>query len=186
MDTRNASSSPVVSPPGARRQFIRWLVLWLALYVLSLVGYNASYAFTRDVLIYHAQVRPAAWIAQVTLPGQQVWCDQTSLMTSGVIMEIRRGCDGVEAWLLLVTALLVVPDPWRRRLRGLLLGTLLIFTLNLLRIVTMFHIVHSYPEWFDLAHGLIWQSIMVLSAAIFVLLHLEGSNAGRPSREPVV
>jgi exosortase/archaeosortase family protein len=75
--------------------------------------------------------------------------------------------------------LLVLPDPWRRRMRGLLLGTALIFVLNLMRIVTMFHIVIRRPEWFDLAHGLIWQSIMVLSAAVFVLWHVEGSRAGR-------
>lgn len=177
-----ASPVPVrAAPAGGRRRFLLWLGLWLGLYAVSLVAYNASYAFTRDVLIHHAQVRPAAWLARLTLPDRPVWYDTASLRTPGVIMEIRRGCDGVEAWLLLVTALLVLPDPWRRRVRGLALGTALIFVLNLLRIVTMFHVVIHRPEWFDLAHGLIWQSVMVLSAAVFVLWHVEGSRAGRPA-----
>lgn len=142
-------------------------------YSVSLIGYNASYAFTRDVLIYHSQVRPAAWIAGLTLPGHPVRHDQTSLMTPGIAMEIRRGCDGVEAWLLLVTAFLVFPDPWRKRLRAILYGTALIFVLNLVRIVSMLHIAIARPDWFDVAHGLVWQSIMVLSAAVFVLVQLE-------------
>ena len=155
---------------------MRWVALWLVLYATSLIGYNASYAFTRDVLVYHLQVRPATWIAALTLPGHPVWHDQTSLMTTGIAMEIRRGCDGVEAWLLLVTAFLVFPDSWRRRLRAILYGTALIFTLNLVRIVSMLHIVIARPEWFDLAHGLVWQSIMVLSAAVFVLVQLEAKS----------
>jgi exosortase family protein XrtM len=149
------------------------MALWLLLYAASLIGYNASYAFTRDVLIYHSQVRPATWIAARTLPDRPVWHDRTSLMTTGIVMEIRRGCDGVEAWLLLVTAFMVFPNSWRRRLRAILYGTVLIFTLNLIRIVSMLHIVIARPQWFDIAHGLVWQSIMVLSAAVFVLAQME-------------
>ena len=53
------------------------------------------------------------------------------------------------------------------------LGTLLIFGLNLIRIVTMLHLVVARPEWFEVAHGLVWQSIMVVSVALFVLVQFE-------------
>lgn len=166
-------TDPAAERSPARNRLLRWLALWLVLYVLSILAYNASYAFTRDVLIYHTQVRPAAWIASHTLSDRPVWHDRTSLLTPGVQLEIRRGCDGMEAWLMLVTALLVFPMSWRRRGRAIALGTLLIFGLNLIRIVTMLHLVVARPEWFEVAHGLVWQSIMVVSVALFVMVQFE-------------
>lgn len=174
---------PISAPPVAswRLRFFRWLLTWLLLYAASTVAYNASYAFTRRVLIFNAQVRPAAWIVALTLPGQTIGRGEEAIFAPGLRLEIRRGCDGMEAWLLLVTALVVFPMSWSRRARAMLSGTVLIFGLNLLRIVSMFHLVRWRPEWFDVVHGLIWQSVMVLSAGLFVLARFESAPAHRLS-----
>lgn len=166
-----------VARPSYWPSLLKWLAAWALLYVLSILAYNASYGFTRDVLIHHLQVRPAAWMLQVTLPGQQVTCSAASISTAALRLDIMRGCDGVEAWLLLITALAVFPMPLAHRLRSMAYGTLLIFGLNLLRIVSIFHLVLRRPEWFELAHGLVWQSIMVLAAALFVLVRLSPDEA---------
>jgi exosortase/archaeosortase family protein len=167
------------APAPWHRRFFRWILLWLVLYAAAIVAYNASYAFTRNVLIFNLQVRPAAWIVAMTLPGEPIGRDEEAIFAPGLRMEIRRGCDGMEAWLLLMTALVVFPMPWSRRARAMLSGTALVFGLNLLRIVSMFHLVRWRPEWFDVVHGLIWQSVMVLAAGLFVLSRFEAAPAHR-------
>jgi exosortase/archaeosortase family protein len=97
-------------------------------------------------------------------------------------MDILRGCDGVEPWLLMITALLAMPASWRRRLGGVAAGTLLIFSLNLLRIVSLFHLTLYEPAWFEVAHGMVWQSVMVLAATIFSLTWMGVFDGGQNSK----
>ena len=162
---------------NAARRLIIWLVLWAVLYVFSVFLYNFSYPVTLEVLIYYLQVEPAAWLLQLTLPDHEIISDDAVIKTGRKALEVMRGCDGIEAWLLLATSLAVFPMSWRRRLRSLVLGSVLIYSLNLARIVSLFHIMLSKPEWLDLAHGLIWQSIMVLSALGFVLYWMHSDES---------
>ncbi|MCP5489481.1 MAG: hypothetical protein H7A43_12650, partial [Verrucomicrobia bacterium] len=76
------------------------------------------------------------------------------------------------------------PMPWMRRWRSVAWGTVLIFGLNLLRIVSLFYVMMYWPAFMDLAHGLIWQSIMVLSACLFVLFQMN-APAARSQPEPL-
>ena len=176
------SADPTFHAP-ARHRLRRWLLLWSALYVAGLLGYNSSYPHTQNLFIHQLQVRPAAWLLNLTRPEAQVTATKDRLQVPGLTLVVRRGCDGVEAWLLLVTALAAFPMPWRGRLRNMAYGTLLIYGLNLARIVTLFQLARTQPQWFDLAHGLVWQSIMVLAAAGFVLVRLPtpGRTAGSPA-----
>lgn len=178
-ESMTASDNHHAFPGTFPRRFLLALVGWSLLYAGSLLLYNASYDWTRDGLIFQLQVRPSAWLLEQTLPERSIIPVIDSIQTPGLTLEIRRGCDGVEAWLLLVTALVLFPMPWRRRVRSLVWGTVLIFSLNILRIVSLFHIALFRPGWFEIAHGLVWQSGMVLAAALFVLTWLE-EPAPRP------
>lgn len=174
MDTALKSSS---TPRGffddRVGRVIRWLVLWLVLCVAGIMVYNASYPYTRDVLIHHLQVKPAAWLIQHLHPSLSVAVREAAIAGGGVELSIMRGCDGVEAWLVMFTALVAFPAPVMRRIRGFVYGTLLIFSLNLLRIVSLFFWALIKPAWFHVAHGMIWQTIMLLSALVFVLIWME-------------
>ena len=159
---------PEVIPPR-RGVLLRSLVCWLLLYAALLTAYNGTYHLTREVLIGKLQVTPATFLLAWTLPGVDIRHDATSIHTPVLVLQILRGCDGVEAWAMLVAAMLVFPMPRRRRWQGLLWGTLLLLVANLARIVSLFHIAMIRMDWFDVAHGVIWQSVMVLLAGAFVL-----------------
>jgi exosortase/archaeosortase family protein len=174
----------VVGAPGERRgvwvviaagrgRFVRWLVVWLLLYGAGSAVYNATFERTRPVLVGQMQARPAAWLLGLTLPGATVRSSPDGVQSGRVELRIMRGCDGVEAWLLMATAMVAFPVPWRRRLAGIGLGSLLVLGLNQVRIVSLFHLVRHRPEWFDVAHGLVWQSVMVVAAALLVLVWVE-------------
>ncbi len=72
------------------------------------------------------------WIAGLTaeifaISGVQVVADGTYLRHSDFVLDIRRGCDGLVASVMLLCAFLAYPASWRDRLRALLPGFLPIF-----------------------------------------------------------
>jgi len=174
--------SPVNMPN--KRWLVRSLLLWFVCFAAAISIYNGTYHFVSEVLIQRFQVIPSYWLIKLTLPGLPLQHTVTAIRAPSMELNILRGCDGVEAWLLLVTALLVFPMPWRRRWLGVAYGTLLIFSLNLVRIVSLFHIALKKPEWMEMAHGVIWQSVIVLAAVIFVLAWMDpGSSKQSPMRD---
>lgn len=84
----------------------------------------------------------------------------------GVIYEIYYGCTGVLPVVTFAVALLALPGcSWRRRLVGLLLGVPLILAANLVRLVHLFHLGVHRPEWFPLAHSVLWEAGLVILVA---------------------
>ena len=148
------------------------LVAWLALYGLALAFYNALPHF-REAMIHRFQVVPSVWLLGRTMPGVPFQAAGISIGTSGLEVKIMSGCDGVEGWLLLVSAMLVFPMSWRRRWLGVVCGTGLVYGLNLVRIVSLVHIAVQKPEWMEAAHLVVWQSLVVLVVGAFVLVWLE-------------
>ena len=62
---------------------------------------------------------------------------------SGGGIEIVAGCNGVEAVLILVSAILAFPSPWKHKLAGMAIGFLAIQSLNVVRIISLFYL----REW---------------------------------------
>lgn len=158
------------------RRWFRWLLLWLVLFALSLVLYNASYGFTRNWMVNRLQVRPAAWLLSLTLPEIDIRQRESTLCTLGMELEVRQGCDGTEVWLMLATALLACPTSLARRLRSIAYGTLLVYSLNLVRIVSVFHLALKRPDWFVVAHEFAWPTAIVLAAMAFVFVQFDAPS----------
>lgn len=164
------TARPGISSRGVRPgRMTLALALWLALFAGATLLYNLTFHRTSPVLVRWLQIAPAAALLELTLPGVAVTRLPTALRIPGLEVQLLRGCDGMEAWLMLISALLVFPFPWRRRLLGALWGSLLVFGLNLLRIVSLFHVALRRPEWFDTAHSVLWQSAMTIAVAAFIL-----------------
>jgi exosortase family protein XrtM len=170
MEEDNAETEPA---GGHRRgRLLLSLVVWLVLYSVLILIYHHTFDYTSPVLVRWLQVAPAASILEAVSPGLEVTRLPTALATSRLELQILKGCDGTEAWLMLVTALVVFPATVKRRLLAVLWGTILVFGLNQLRIVSLFLVALHRPDWFDLAHGAIWQTVMVMAVAVFVLVRM--------------
>jgi len=127
-----------------------------------------------------------AVIAQVSggilgLMGQKVTMNGTIISNARFAVNIRNGCNGVEAMLIFLAAVLAFPAPWRSRLAGLGLGILVIQIVNLIRVVALFLTGVYFPKLFDTSHTVIWQTIVILSG---VLLWIYWANRyAHPPRE---
>ncbi|HVV98657.1 MAG TPA: exosortase H [Rhodanobacteraceae bacterium] len=92
--------------------------------------------------------------------------------SNGFAISIERGCNGVEAVIILVAAMLAFPAPGKHRLIGIGLGFLAIQALNLVRIISLFYLGQWNRVWFDWFHLYLWQALIVLDALIAFLIWL--------------
>lgn len=106
---------------------------------------------------------------------------------NGFAISIERGCNGVEAMIILVSAMLAYPARWRERLAGIAAGLVAIQALNLVRIISLFYLGQWNRLWFDWFHLYLWQALIVLDALVVFLLWLRwlGRRAAVPAAEPV-
>lgn len=83
----------------------------------------------------------------------------------GFAYEIYYRCTGFLPACCLAVSILAYPGNWQRKLIGLALGIPLVFLLNLVRLVHLFVIGVSRPEWFEFVHGSAWEGAMILAVA---------------------
>jgi exosortase H (IPTLxxWG-CTERM-specific) len=92
--------------------------------------------------------------------------------TNGFAISIERGCNGVEAVIILVSAMLAFPAPWKHKLAGIGIGFVAIQLLNLVRIISLFYLGQWNRTWFDWFHLYLWQALIVLDALVVFLIWL--------------
>jgi len=92
--------------------------------------------------------------------------------TNGFAISIERGCNGIEAVIILVSAMLAYPAPWRCKLVGIGAGFVAIQGLNLVRIISLFYLGQWNRTWFDWFHLYLWQALIVLDALVAFLVWL--------------
>src|SRR6185295_16636364 len=100
--------------------------------------------------------------ATLRMLGQPVTMQGTMIRSHRFAVNIRNGCNGVEALLIFLAAVLAFPASWKSRLTGLTLGILAIQVVNLVRVVALFLTGVYFPRIFDASHTVIWQTIVIL------------------------
>ena len=120
----------------------------------------------------------------ITLFGGQAWVQGNVLTIPGFSVRILDLCNGVEATLLLWTALLAFPAPWHYRLWGILVGMLGVQTLNLARIVSLVYLGVWKPAWFHWVHWYLWDALILMDVLLLFLLWLHRLPAPVKSHAP--
>jgi exosortase family protein XrtM len=161
------------------RFFLLFVVFFLALQRL----YIATRPYTETFINHRCNAAVSAWLAEGLTPGMAVESEGPYLTSERGSVDISKGCEGIEVVVILVAAMLSYPMPWRHRLLGILTGTVLVYVLNLFRIIALFLAACYRREWFDTAHVGVGQTIMILLAVLYFLLWigLAPVAAGGPS-----
>jgi exosortase H (IPTLxxWG-CTERM-specific) len=98
--------------------------------------------------------------------GQATTVSGSSIASARFSIDVARGCDAVEPAALFAAAVLAFPAPWRRKWPGLALGVLLLFALNLGRIVSLFLVGVYWPRLFHSLHADVWQVVFIVLAIV--------------------
>ena len=135
-----------------------------------------------------ALVRP--WTTLVAKTGAEVIQEFDGSATSagnvlldsktGFAVSIEAGCNGVEAMLVLLAAVLAFPAPWQFKIPGVVLGILAVQVLNLVRIVSLFYLGQWNAAVFEWAHLYLWQVLIMLDVLIVWLVWMRWVNRAKP------
>jgi exosortase H (IPTLxxWG-CTERM-specific) len=103
----------------------------------------------------------------------------TSLQVEGFAVRIDDVCTGIFIVAIYLSAVLAYPSRAKEKLKGLLLGASAILFLNLIRVVSLMYIGRYFPAFFETAHLLVWQSLIIF-AALLVWLYWTQRFVGVP------
>ena len=90
--------------------------------------------------------------------------------TNGFAVSIEAGCNGVEATIVLVAAILAFPAPWKRKLFGVAVGIVAVQGLNIVRVISLFYLGQWDIGMFEWAHLYVWQALIMLDVLIVWLV----------------
>lgn len=90
--------------------------------------------------------------------------------TNGFAVSIEAGCNGIEAAIILIAAMLAFPAPWKHRAIGVLAGLAAVQALNVLRVISLFYLGQWNLKVFEWAHLYVWQGLIMLDVLIVWLI----------------
>jgi exosortase H (IPTLxxWG-CTERM-specific) len=97
----------------------------------------------------------------------------------GFGVEMRDGCNAINVTILLWSAVLAFPAPWKMKALGLAAGSAIIQAVNLVRFISLFYVGQYSMSWFEFAHAYLWESLLVLDT--MVVFWAWARRAARPA-----
>jgi len=93
-----------------------------------------------------------------------------SLSSFSSTVSIAEGCNSVYVTIIFIAAVAAFPTSWRKKLLGIVLGTLALFVINLLRVISLLYLSGRDASLFEEAHLHIWQFAIILIGGLLWLL----------------
>jgi exosortase H (IPTLxxWG-CTERM-specific) len=101
----------------------------------------------------------------------------------GFAVSIEAGCNGVEATIVLVAAVLAFPAPWRARLAAIVVGFLAVQVMNILRIISLFYLGNWNLDAFAWVHLYLWPALIMLDVLIVFIVYLRYLSRQAPGNQ---
>ena len=146
---------------------IRSCAIFVVCVLLSAFAYSKLVETDFFIVILNSTARATGSLLNLLGCGAQV--SGITVWSSDLSVDIGTGCTGLVPIMLFICAILAYPSRPRFKALGLALGIFCLYALNLLRTVSLFYIGAYFHSFFDTAHLLLWQSLMILSAVVLWL-----------------
>jgi len=156
-----------------RRFFFLFIGVQLGLFALAQVALVKQYVVLpwTSLLTRACASIVTQFDANAAAMGKVLWNPAT-----GQGVSIEPGCNGVEAYIILVAAIAAFPATWRDRLWGLVLGFAAIQGINVLRVISLFYLGQWSEAAFHLFHTYLWQGLIMLDVLVFWLVWARSST----------
>jgi exosortase H (IPTLxxWG-CTERM-specific) len=164
------------------------MIRFFVLFTVLLIG-----LFTLEILQpveKHVILPFTSFIADVSAHIIQTFDDNVGSIanvirdkTTGFGVRIERGCNGVEALIILFAAIFAFPAPIKNKVVGFVVGFFAIQFLNLVRIVSLFYLGQWNQVAFEWFHLYLWQALIILDALVVWLVWLRTLPQAKARRE---
>jgi exosortase H (IPTLxxWG-CTERM-specific) len=166
------------------RFFIIFSVLLIGLFTLEILQPAEKYV----IIPFTSMIADiSVWLVQIFDENVIATGNVIRDSVSGFGVRIERGCNGLEAVIILFSAIFAFPAPFKNKLIGFFIGFFAIQLLNLVRIISLYYLGQWNYTAFEWFHLYLWQALIILDALVVWLIWLRtlpGSRAGKVEPEP--
>ncbi len=150
---------------SVRRFALTYLVLMGAFFLLiglkpiqNIIDLNGLYS--KGVVILTSKVLEILGIPS-TYQGSVI-------QLPSIALDVRFGCNGLEAVMIYAVAVIAFPSPWKKKLMGILGGFVVIQVINIIRIASLAYSAIHFKSLFEYIHIYVAQGLMIaVSLGIF-------------------
>lgn len=159
------------------RFFIIFSVLLIGLFTLEILQPAEKYV----ILPFTSMIADiSVWLVQAFDENVIATGNVIRDKVSGFGVRIERGCNGLEAVIILFSAIFAFPAPFKNKMIGFVIGFFAIQLLNLVRIISLYYLGQWNYTAFEWFHLYLWQALIILDALVVWLIWLRtlpGSRA---------
>lgn len=138
--------------------FVGFMILF---YLLSFTDFYANYIFDP---VSKVNANLASWILNIF--GQETSAVGNNVKNSDFSIDIKEGCDALEATAIFAACVTFYPSKLKYKLRAYLLGVTFLLGANLIRVISLFLVGIYFPKAFDTMHLDVWQAIFIILAVL--------------------
>ncbi len=146
----------------------RFLIVFAAL-LLTFYGLITLEAVDKRVVLPFTAALARISGAALNLIGQPVHVEGTVIAGPRFAVDIRGGCNGLEAVVFVCAAMLAFHAPMRQRFTGAAAAAVILEALNIIRIDSLYLLGVYHRSVFEMFHLAVWQTLM-FGAAVFLFL----------------
>lgn len=149
-------------------KFVLTYILLMGLFII-LIGYKP----VKNILdINGVYTRMIVYFSYLALKpfGIVQGIDGSVIILKGLALDVRFGCNGLEAFLIYSVAILAFPARWLFKAFGVVIGFIVLQIVNILRIAGLGLTGIYLPQYFQYAHIYVAQGMMIAVAFVLFLV----------------
>lgn len=116
----------------------------------------------KPVLEFYSQVGSGT----LNIFGMETKSHETFISSNEFTLNVGKGCDALSPLVLLLAGILTFPITFKYKIPALVVAPIAVFILNLVRIFSLYFIGLSLPDFFEIAHVEIWQTLFIVACLI--------------------
>ena len=148
-----------------RSPVLRFVLLFALFMILFYVCWATP--FFHEIIVANVTALDAK-IASVVLNlfGYGTSAADSVLASPQMRVNVQTGCDGIEAMALFGSGVLAYTATRKHKIKGIFYGFLILFVINIVRVIHLWLTGLYMPSYFDIFHETIWQIAFILLAIL--------------------
>jgi exosortase H (IPTLxxWG-CTERM-specific) len=151
------SLRPARSPNSAQRFLVIFLCGVAVYYLVTLIPW-----VDRNILFPVLQLTAQACSFLIGLSGDHTTVSGIVIQGPTFSVAVRRGCDPFDPIALFSVAVIAFPAPRKWKVLALALGGFLLFTLNVVRVFSLYWLGRSKSAFFQTIHLELWPAFFIM------------------------
>jgi exosortase/archaeosortase family protein len=130
--------------------------------VYSVIAFSALYVLQDQVV--QPFTRGIAWVTYILMRAVNtpVTLDGVDVRVPNFGVSIQNNCNAIYEMGLFVAAALAYPASARRRIAGIAFAVVVLYVVNLIRVLSLVYTGYLMPGFFEAAHVYVWQVLFLV------------------------